>query len=511
MGIQSFPIATPTPVQTTPVQGTSIAQMVNAANGIQQYQQSQQLNPLQIKQAQMAIEQAQQINPLAVEKAQAELETAKTGSQQAKQNYLVSGEDYSRKMINALPPIDDYVDKTGEVNQKALSRSLDIIRKSAYAVGLPNHPSNLLGQLEDAVATKDYNKYEELRNRVAKSSGTTSEQYASKFPVVGFQSLGGTVQPVATGNPNIAETTPGTKIGNGLNVTPAPLGYGQRYEATGRVDQNNNPTAYVRDAQGNILGEVTIPAGVNPQQITQPSGAQKGNMQQGGAQPTVNQPPTNAPLRLAPFETQATVDLERKRQLDTIAQRQTVAQSTYNYNQIIDLADKSITGVGAQQIAKLSGGYAGIPWKADEASNLQQLGHFMALQTGNLAQQAGLDTDQGRSIAQDQIGTTNWTSDAIKATARTNRALVTGIDLYGLGMNNAIKKAGNNPLAGRDYTEKWSSVADIDALKYYDAIKNKDKTEIKQIVDKVGGPESKGYADLITRYNKIYSLVTGGQ
>jgi len=511
MGIQSFSIATPTPVQTTPVQGTSIAQMVNAANGIQQYQQAQQLNPLQLKQAQMAIEQAQQINPLAVKEAEAKLETAQTGAQQSKQNYLVSGEDYSRKMINSLPPIDDYVDKTGEVNQKALTRSLDIIRKSAEAVGLPKHPSNLLGQLEDAVTKKDYDKYEELRNRVAKSSGTTSEQFGAKFPAVQFQNLGGTVQPVATGNPKIAETAPGTKIGGGLTISPSPLGYGQRYEATGRVDQNNNPTAYVKDAQGQILGEVTIPAGVNQNQINQPGKAQKGNMQPGNTQPAINQPPANAPSRLAPYETPETVATERKRQLDTIAQRQTVAQSTYNYNQIIDLTDKSITGVGAQAIAKLGGGYAAIPWKADEASNLQQLGHFMALQTGNLAQQAGLGTDQGRSIAQEQIGTTNWTSDAIKATARTNRALVTGIDLYGLGMNNAIKKAGNNPLAGRDYTEKWSSVADIDALKYYDAIKNKDKTEIRQIVDKVGGPESKGYADLITRYNKIYSLVTGGQ
>jgi len=511
MGIQSFPIATPTPVQTTPVQGTSIAQMVNAANGIQQYQQAQQLNPLQLKQAQMAIEQAQQLNPLAVKEAEAKLETAQTGAQQSKQNYLVSGEDYARKMINALPPIDDYVDKNGEVNQKALTRSLDIVRKSTEAVGLPKHPSNLLGQLEDAVTKKDYNRYEELRNRVAGSSASPSEQFSSKFPAVQFQNLGGTVQPVATGNPKIAETRPGTPVGGGLTVSPSPLGYGQRYEATGRVDQNNNPTAYVKDAQGQILGEVTIPAGVNQNQITQPGGTQKGNMQPGNIQPAMNQPPANAPSRLAPYETPETVATERKRQLDTIAQRQTVPQSTYNYNQIIDLADKSITGVGAQAIAKLGGGYAGIPWKADEASNLQQLGHFMALQTGNLAQQAGLGTDQGRSIAQEQIGTTNWTSDAIKATARTNRALTTGIDLYGLGMSNAIKKAGNNPLAGRDYTEKWSSVADIDALKYYDAIKNKDKTEIRQIVDKVGGPESKGYADLITRYNKIYSLVTGGQ
>ena len=344
MGIQSFPIATPTPIQTNPVQGTSIAQMVNAANGIQQYQQAQQLNPLQLKQAQMAIEQAQQINPLAVKEAEARTETAQTGAQQAKQNYLVSGEDYARKMINALPPIDDYVDKTGEVNQKALTRSLDIVRKSAEAVGLPKHPSNLLGQLEDAVATKDYNRYEELRNRVAKSSASPSEQFASKFPNVQFQNLGGTVQPVTTGNPKIAETRPGTPVGGGLTISPSPLGYGQRYEATGRVDASNNPTAYVKDAQGQILGEVTIPAGVNQNQITQPGGTQKGNIQPGNIQPAMNQPPANAPSRLAPYETPETVATERKRQLDTIAQRQTVPQSTYNYNQIIDLADKSITG-----------------------------------------------------------------------------------------------------------------------------------------------------------------------
>ena len=513
MGIQSFPIATPTPVQTTPVQGNSIAQMVNAANGIQYYQQNQQLNPLQLKQAQMAIEQAQQLNPLAVKEAEARLETAQTGAQQSKQNYLVSGEDYARKMINALPPIDDYVDKNGEVNQKALTRSLDIVRKGTEAVGLPKHPSNLLGQLEDAVTKKDYNRYEELRNRVAGSSASPSEQFASKFPNVQFQNLGGTVQPVTTGNPKIAETRPGTPVGGGLPISPSPLPYGSREVPTGRLDANNNPIATVFDEKGHILGEITINAGTGQRSEIRPSSNGQSYSPNQPNQPVSqpNQLPSNAPLRLPPFENPETVALEKKRQLDSIAQRQTVPTSTYNYNQIINLADKSITGVGAQAIAKLGGGYAGIPWKADEASNLQQLGHYMALQTGNLAQQAGLGTDQGRSIAQEQIGTTNWTSDAIKATARTNRALVTGIDLYGIGMSNAIKKAGNNPLAGRDFTEKWSSTADIEALKYYDAIKNKDKVELRKVIDAVGGPESKGYADLITRYNKIYSLVTGGQ
>ena len=196
--------------------------------------------------------------------------------------------------------------------------------------------------------------------------------------------------------------------------------------------------------------------------------------------------------------------------METIAQRKNVGTSIYNYNQIIDLADKSITGVGVKQIAKLGGGYAQYLGKLMRQVICNNLIISWLCKLG-IWLKPGLGTDQGRTIAQEQIGTTNWTNDAIKATARTNRALVTGSDLYGLGMNNAIKKAGNNPLAGRDFTDKWSSVADVEALKYYDAIKNKDKSEIRQIVDKVGGPESKGYADLITRYNKIYKLVTEGQ
>ena len=275
MGIQSFQIATPTPVQTTPVKGTSLAEMMQMAQSAQALQQAQQLNPLQLQKAQLELQQLQQLNPLAVQEAEAKVETAQTGAKQAKQNYLVSGEEYSKKMINALPPIDDYVDKTGEVNQKALSRSLDIIRKSAYAVGLPNHPSNLLGQLEDAVATKDYNRYEELRNRVAKSSGTTSEQFAAKFPNVQFQSLGNVNQAVTTGNPNIAETAPGTKVGAGLPIGPSPMQPGVttvngvigQYDANGKFVPFNIQPSQQPSVTPN-LGEPNKPA---PEQSKMPS------------------------------------------------------------------------------------------------------------------------------------------------------------------------------------------------------------------------------------------------
>ena len=506
MGIQSFPIAQINPPTTTPVKGTSLADMMNTASSAQQFQQAQQLNPLALQKAQADLEYSQ----VQAKKAQAtldpEIEQKKAESAKA----LVGLN--SEQLKNAREHLANSSRNLLELLQKPKVTADDIknhVMKTMTDAGAPQQAINLALQNLPTGGTTLENKAFIAKH--ATNSLSAEAAMDKLLPSATMTTEGGTITPRVMGNELLTGKAPGTAVGTPITMTPTPLGYGQRYEATGRVDQNNNPTAYVKDAQGQILGEVTIPAGVNQNQITQPGGAQKGNMQPGNTQPAINQPPANAPSRLAPYETPETVATERKRQLDTIAQRQTVPQSTYNYNQIIDLADKSITGVGAQAIAKLGGGYAGIPWKADETSNLQQLGHYMALQTGNLAQQAGLGTDQGRSIAQEQIGTTNWTSDAIKSTARTNRALVTGIDLYGIGMNNAIKKAGNNPLAGRDFTEKWSSTADIEALKYYDAIKNKDKVELRKVIDAVGGPESKGYADLITRYNKIYSLVTGGQ
>jgi len=493
------------PIAIQPQPQTSLGDMLNIAKGAQAYQQAQQLNPLQIEQAQKAlqkqqmdIEQARMMNPIALKEAQARAESAVTGAQKAKQDFLVSGENYSRQMINSLPKIDEFTDeKSGEVNQRALTKSLEIIRKGTEAVGLPKHPSNLLGQLEEAIANKDYDAYEKLRSIAAKSSGTTSEQYAAKFPATQFLGTGGEFNPIAGGNPDITGVAPGTLRGKPLVATPSPLPYSQRMVDTNTKDISGNPIFNVMDDKGRVIGQTTVPASVPPNAMP---GAKTGQT----AEPTL-------PVTRVPFENEETVKTAKAIQQKAIEQRLTVPQSTYNYNQIIDLANKSITGVGAQTIAKLGGGYSAIPWTSDETSNLQQLGHYMALQTGNLAQQAGLGTDQGRSIAQEQIGTTNWTNDAIKSTARTNRALVTASDLYGLGMSNAIKKAGNNPLAGRDYMEKWASVAEIDALKYYDAIKNKDKVEIRKIIDKVGGPNSEGYADLIKKYNKIYSLVTGNQ
>jgi len=66
---------------TPKVQGTNLSDMINMARGLQQYQQSEQANPLALQKARMEIEQAQKINPLEEQKKQEEVSQAKTSTQ----------------------------------------------------------------------------------------------------------------------------------------------------------------------------------------------------------------------------------------------------------------------------------------------------------------------------------------------------------------------------------------------------------------------------------------------
>ena len=60
-------------------QGTSLGDLINTARGVQAYQQTQEMNPLQLQKARMEIEQAQQINPLEVQAKQTEVAKGKFG------------------------------------------------------------------------------------------------------------------------------------------------------------------------------------------------------------------------------------------------------------------------------------------------------------------------------------------------------------------------------------------------------------------------------------------------
>ncbi len=222
--------------------------------------------------------------------------------------------------------------------------------------------------------------------------------------------------------------------------------------------------------------------------------------------------PTNAPVRMPAGETGVT--LEAAQNLRTTV-RNAAAQAPvqqFNNNQIIKLADDVITGRGANFIGSLTGGYAGLPFTSDNATNLNQLGHYMAMQTASLSQSSGLGgTDAGRAIAGQMSGTTEWTPAAIKQTARVNRALSTGTELFAQGVENNFNRT-KNPFAATEFQQRWSQTLGndgINAIRLYDAIRSKDNEAIKEVVNQSGGVNSAGYQNLVNKIGQMQKLIGG--
>jgi hypothetical protein len=290
--------------------------------------------------------------------------------------------------------------------------------------------------------------------------------------------LGGTVQPTIA-QKSVAGSTPSiTPSGQAMQMT---IGPGQTMEATGRNDINGNPTAYVKDASGKILGEVTIPAGVNLPSTGMPSNKPSTPATQS------NQPvmPANAPVRPRPGESAESYKASNDLRINA---RQAAAQTPmqqFTANQIIDLAGKAKTGVGAETLANAAGKLAIVPWTGNTATYFDNLGHYMTLQQASLAKSAGLSgTDQANQLAGQLSGTTNWTEDAIQSTARVNRALSTAASMFNNGIETRFA-ATKDPLAANDFQSQWSKTADINAIRLHDAIVNKDTAGIKEVIKAV--------------------------
>lgn len=464
----------------TPQGQMSLGDMVNLARGVQAYQQAQQVNPLLVQEAQQRVAQQQ----MSTQKQQSELGA-----------YY---RDITRKTYGGLLTDPDF--NPNQPNPEAMINKLNEAKDYLVdVVGVPTHESKMHDKLVEHLRKNGPEGAKRVIQTIAngvQQAQTTAEQGAQLNKAPNYISTGPAVVPVYTspyqlGGKNLAPTV---ELG---------IGPGQRMEATGRVDPTGAPTAYVRDVNGNIMGEVTIPAGVGQQRIPATG------MPQGGQPAPQAAPQSNAPVRM-PFETSETVSAARNIQLKANEAAKGVQNSLFNNNKIIQLADKALVGAGAETLSKLGGGYAALPWTSDATQNRQILGHQMALETANLASAAGLGTDAARGIAEKMAGTTEWTPDAIKATARMNRALSTGIGLFNEGANNSVKAAGNNPLAAREFQNRWTSQENlVPTLQFVDAVRNSDQAAIKQIVDGVGGYGSNGYKQLLIQADNLSKLVKG--
>jgi hypothetical protein len=446
---------------------------------------------------------------------------AQTTAIQAKQNLTQT----QRSMIGQRFAI---LGRLGVQDKNAYIAEMDLLKKE--------NPDNVdLQRLIDAYKTTwaDIPSGPGLPSMAIAGANTllSPEQQQTAFaPQAGTASTGAATFQTTT-RPSVAGEAPTTTVAQQPLVT-AQLPPNLRFERTGKYDMNNREMLNVLDASGRYAGTISagdLPPGTplpGQEQLTptgampvapQPGMPQPG-MPQPTAQPTMGQPTTQPvqptgglvpTTRLPSGETPQTLEAANNLRTSSMTAAQQVPLQTFNNNQIIKLADDVITGKGASFVGNLTGGYAAIPFTSDYATNLNQLGHYMALQTASLANSSGLGgTDAARGIAGEISGTTSWTAPAIKQTARVNRALSTATDLFNQGAQNAFGKS-NNPFAVRDFQNKWSQTVDINAVRLFDAIKNNDKQAIVEVVNAAGGPNTPGYKRLTDNIGRMQQLIKG--
>lgn len=548
---------TPVAGQIKPVQGMSLGEMVNVARGAQNYQregisltleQQQEAERAKLQEFLARPENYQTEGRVDINKLNAEipriapltgadwmskftgLSTAQTQATQASQNLTQT----QREMIASRLAI---MGRLGVNDKRAYMAELDqLVKENPNNRDLANLVGAYKKTLELVPGDADLPS---LAISGANSLLSPQQQQATFAPQTGTASTGAATFQTTT-RPSVAGEAPSVTVGQTPLVT-AQLPPGSREVPTGRFDTNNNPIVQVFDANGRFVGERAgtgtpgtsqLPGGQVPRPVSTPTapGTPQPGMQPppqgystpGSATAIPVQPPgpvtvvppstepgTTPVARMRPGETAETLAAANQLRIRSQESAAQVPLQTFNNNQIIKLADDVITGRGANFVGALTGGYAGLPFTSDNATNLNQLGHYMSLQTASLAQNAGLGgTDAGRAIAGEMAGTTSWTAPAIKQTARVNRALTTAADLFNQGVQATFDKT-KDPFSVRDFQNKWAQTVDINAIRLFDALRNNDKDAIKEVVTAAGGPNSAGYKKLTTNIQAIDKLIRG--
>jgi len=538
---------TPVAAQIKPVPNMSLGDMVNLARGAQAYQQTEQMNPLLLQQQQQTVDTGRIALTLEQQK-EAERQRLIPFLQDPRN--LQSDGRFDINKLNAdilkLAPLtgSEFIQKFTQLStlqtesdraiQNLTNDERNVIASSLGALGrqgvtdrarvydtlneisnqYPKSPSmkrlidSYKGQLSLADQRADLPSLLISAANQVMSAQAQAQQFSPQATTVdtGLGIYPAVVQPSVTGE------APTQTVGQ-FPIAVRQLGPSQGEEISGTDPLTNLPIVTTRDPSGAIIGQRLLSGTPSAEQmpgrvLQSPIGGARPPMA-AYPRPMVSTQVTPVP-RIPPGESPATVDQARQVIIKALESAQSVPIQTFNNNKIIELANDAKTGRGAGTLANLTGGYAifnavGIDF--GNATALNQLGHYMAQQTAALSQSAGFGTDASKQLASEMTGSTNWTPEAIQKTARVNRSLATATDLLNQGFQNAFRQSNGNPLSARDFQNRWSRTADIDAIRLYDAMINRDSDGFREVVDSVGGPQSPGFNRLKTKVEDIKRLV----
>jgi len=479
---------------------TTLGNLVNTARGAQAYQQAQKLNPIQLQTAQQELTRLQQLTPQEVRKAVSEANVSEgtaqpriTSAQQAADLATAQTQsahlNLANQKVNAVAGrltslINNPLILSAEQNPQAVNpdQLKGLLQQYGYeqadSLGLPRQQADqliqpYLAQAQNPAGMRQFLKEKLLatmdqgaRLNAMQPSGIAMNN-GTQFKTVSNNEFG--ANPVGT-------TLPGTS--DDVKLPP-----GQ--QQTVGTDASNRPMVVIRSPNGQVTGVSGVPI--------------------------ISRAGNTTPFFPPPGETQDTLKQMNDIRSGSNAAASQAPSQAFNANQIIKYANAGFTGGWKDFATKVFGGAFGT---GDTATETQLLGHTIAQQTASLAQQAGLEgSDAKVALAGEMTADGKWTKDAIISSSRVMRAIgSTGTTLFNQGLENAVQKSGN-PFAIRDFRNQWAQVANVDGIRLYDAMRNRDADPdgIKQVVDSLGGTKSPRYQAALFSIDRMRAVIQGDQ
>jgi len=385
------------PMQT----GSSLADMVNMAKGIQSYQQQQQLNPLQLRQQQLATQQAEETTPLTIEQ---EKQRTKQSQIQTESNQYTLTDKYASAAKNELGAL--LRDKRIQNAEKNPIAAVDAISEGVDRLVSSGIPKNVALSLAAPIITQVHRNPSELVNSL------------SNIPMAGVGATGQQAlqnpQVVALNGVNY-QYTPGTN-----KLTP--IGEGQQPQAPmqGQPPIQSQPSAQPQGAPSLIPNEVPVGQGLGPLQL---NAQQKALYDEGF---TVK---SNAQSQVIPAK----------------EGRQTVRR----VKELADTAYSNKFGQGYQRLEKAILGNT----ELDELSK-----NIANLQIQNAAVM-GVKTDQQTQNVATASGSVNISPEALRDIADRTDASNTAVIKFNEGLKNYEGKRGQTHayVNTRNFKDAWAS------------------------------------------------------
>jgi hypothetical protein len=461
---------------------TSMADMLNLASGIQNYQQAQQINPLALQAKQLEVERARQINPLAIREQTAktkvaeetqdpQIAVAKQLEKQADIKTLSDRYGLNATQTNDFARImggyetDPRLKDPANVKTSDATSIMHEIKAAAVAKGISSETVDVLGAKGLVTAMTDPAKFAQYMNNTANSMRSVSEQQSIK-PSITVGDDGRTY----TKTPGLPAQTPTITVGTAEGFQPT------KPSITG---------ADMGDAF-NINKPAPLPHPIR----------------------NANQPYRPDPTEAA--DTTAGVGLRQ----GLLGHLNNTAEANRNLDETLSAITKLNPG------SLLSSGFAGTVTRnlsnVMGSSDYQQLSKDLAnLQISQIKAQGGT-TDAGSALQAKANGTETYNPDVLLNIWKRTKAKQTEMLMQAPALQAFSQKYGDANVA--KFQQEWSKNADskvFEAMNVNQYVKDP-KQKIQQINELIGiDPETKKVdpqkrAIFLQKYDNIKKLTANG-